>query len=179
MLQPKSSVSDQDITQLELKTSQQRKANFLQYLVVSLIILLSIALINQLIRQSSAWYSFVIVGLSLALNLTVFYLNRRGYTRLASHLFCHNFNLLTGSAFLLNVIVEESPIGAVLSGNIMALTILLAGMLISTRAIFGFAALNTALILTTYILFDSLTIALESGFPIIFFSYLIGVVAGF
>ncbi len=174
---PDSSAPDHDITRLKIKTDQERRATFLRYLAVSLIVLLALGLAVMLVRGNAKGYNFVFVASSLALNIVVFYLNRRRYVQPATHLFCHNFNLLTFFTFLINLTIEDSPAGAVFSANLMALTILLGGMLIGPWAIAGFAALNTALIVIPYVVFDSTMAALETGFPIIFFSYLIAVVS--
>ena len=104
---PRSSEFDQNITQLELRTDQQRKSEFLNLLVIAIIGLHLVALSVMLIAVDAQRYDFISVGLSLILNLVVFYLNRRGHNRLAAHLLCHNFNLIVFYHLVISLNVEH------------------------------------------------------------------------
>ncbi len=170
---------DQDIARLEVRTDLQRKSDFLKPLVVGLIVLQLIALVVMLVPPySSLWGYFVIIGSSLVVNSGIFYLNQRGSTQPAAHLFCHNFNIFIFFFVLANLIVEEEIATAVLVGYLLALTVLLGGMLISHRAIFGFAGLNIALIfIPIFIISDTLGEALAISFSIIGFLSLITIVS--
>jgi serine phosphatase RsbU (regulator of sigma subunit) len=175
---PRSSEFDQNITQLELRTDQQRKSEFLNLLVIAIIGLHLVALSVMLIAVDAQRYDFISVGLSLILNLVVFYLNRRGHNRLAAHLLCHNFNLIVFYHLVISLNVEQNPVAAIQHSSLLALTTLLAGLLISPRPILGFAILNTCLIFIPYLIFaGTIGEALELSFPPIGFLYLLATVS--
>jgi stage II sporulation SpoE-like protein len=169
---------NQEIAGLERRTDLQRKADFLRSINRGLIALHLAALLIMLIPPLSAWYSFAILGSSLLANLIVFYLNRHGFIQVAARLFCYSFDVVIFVFFLINFTLTKEILSAVLFGYFLALSVLLAGLLIDTRATFWFAALNTGLILTTFLIVsDTLGTALRNGFPIIAFLNLIALVS--
>jgi hypothetical protein len=116
--------------------------------------------------------------LSLTANLAVFYLNRRGFVDLAAKIFCYSFNFVIFSLLLINLTVDKDPDGALLVAYMLALSVLLAGLLIGSRATFWFSALNTSLILIPYLIVsDTARAALGSSFPIIGFLYLVALIS--
>ncbi len=170
---------NQDISFIELKTKLQRQSNFLRPLVISLIVLYTLGLlIMLLVPPISPWYSFVYVGLGLILNLGVVYLNRVGRIPFAANLFCYSLNAIICVMLLINLFVEKDPASAILMGYALALSILLAGMLINLRAIFWFTVFNvTFLFISILLASETLVDTLSKSFPIITFLCILAVVA--
>ncbi len=167
----------QDITQLELRSDLQRKSDFLKFLVIGLIALLSLALVIMILPPTSSLASFVVIGFVLFLNLVVFYLNKQGFVRFATHLFCQTFNINILIAVIANTLLQDSNQLA-LSNYLLALTVLLAGMLISRNAILGFAGLNlSAIFLSAIVVNPTSGQALIASFPIIFFLVFITIIS--
>lgn len=171
--------SNQDRVELDFITDLQRKSNFLKPLVIGQIIILGIALLLMLlVPPISPWYWFVLVGATFAINFIVLYLHWRGFIQLAAQLFCHNFNTFIIISLLINLIVEVDIESTVLMEYILALSIILAGMLISPKAIFGYSALNISVIFfITFFLNDTLDEILSFSFPVIVFLALITIVS--
>ncbi len=171
-------VTTQDIDQLKLETDQQRKTNFLNPLVISLIILQSIAVLIMITPPLTTWYWFVIVGLSLGLNLIVFYLTKVKFIGLATHLFCHNFNGFIFFSLIVNLTVDKNYDDAILVSYLFALSILLAGLLIGPRANFGFTVLNTIFIFFPYLIASNTVVdAINITFSVMVFLYLIALIS--
>lgn len=150
---PKFSKFDQPISQLEAESDLQRKANFLKPLLIGLIILLFLALSAMLMKSSNS-FDYFVVGIALVFNLVIFYLYQRRHIQLAAHLFCHGFNTLIFLYIPLNLFtIDGNQTTAISLTYLLAVSVLLAGLLISPRATFGFAALNSGLIFTPYLIF--------------------------
>ncbi len=164
------------LTQLEFKTEQQRKAKFLAPLTIGLIVIETLALGVSFFPPISPWYSFVTLGVSLALNWVVLFLIRQDYIKTAAHLFCYNYNLLVFVTFLTNLIVEGDIEVGTTVGYILALSVVLAGILIGPRANLSFAVLNTILIAVPYLLVETDKLALIKSFPLITFLWLLALI---
>jgi serine phosphatase RsbU (regulator of sigma subunit) len=166
-------------TQPKLSDDLQRKSNFLKPLLIGIITLNFVAFLIMLIRGSSS-FNFPIISAYLALNLTAFYLWWRGHIQLAAHLFCHNLNIIIFIYMLLNLpgVEAGNPEAITLFAYLLALVALLAGLLISPLATFGFATLNTTLIFVVYsLLIGKTEEAVTLSLPPIGFSWLLANVA--
>jgi hypothetical protein len=169
---------DQEIASAALQTDMKRRADFLRALNGGLIVLHLIAVVIMALPPIAALEWFAIIGSSLALNLTIFYLNWRGFVRLAAYLFCYTFDAIIYLIFLINLLADQDSTQAVSISYLLALAVLLAGMLIGARATFAFATLNSVLIAIPYF-FSSATpgIALGTAFPVIAFLYLVALIS--
>jgi serine phosphatase RsbU (regulator of sigma subunit) len=166
------------LTQIDLRTGLQRKSDFLQPLVVSLIALHLIALVIMLIPPASALDNFAIAIVGLLLNITSFFLNRSGRTLLAAHLFCYSVNVATFLLFFLSLTVDSDLSNAALFGSLLSLSVLLAGMVISATATLWFAALNSGFIFVTFLYIGSpLLAAIALSFPSAAFLWLIALIS--
>jgi serine phosphatase RsbU (regulator of sigma subunit) len=164
--------------QLEPKTNQQRKAYFLKPIVIGVIILLTIAFVIMFIPPMSKRLWFIIVGSSILLNLVVLYLNQRGFIEFAAHLFCHTLNIFLLLLFLHNLFIDKEVTYIILSTYLFALTVMLAGILISPQATFKFAAFNTILLLMSFSIADDTQIkAIDISFPIGGFLFLVALIS--
>ncbi|MFC1975958.1 PP2C family protein-serine/threonine phosphatase [Chloroflexota bacterium] len=117
---------------------------------------------------------------NLILNLVALYLWWRGHIQLAAHLFCHNLNIIVFSYLLLNFPgIEGGDLKSLsLFTYLLSLAVLFAGLLISPRATFGFAILNTVLIFISYfILTGTMENTIEISLPPIGFLYLLAIVS--
>ncbi|GEM_PF-3968614 len=155
--------NNQNVAQMELASDLQRKAAFIRPLVIGLSSLHGFLLLVMILKATSTLVDFIQIGLAFALYLVVFFLNQKGKTLLATHLLCQVFNAemffyLLGNLGLLGDSTNADVTLVPLFGNIMALTILLAGMLISRRAIIAFLGLNTALVVTAFFVVSQLGI---------------------
>lgn len=179
MYAQKTSKFESEEIQLKIETSLQRKAAFLNRLVIGLIMLHFIALLSMIIiPPPPEWYNFVIIGISLILNFGIFYLNRHGYIQLAVYLFCFTLNVIIFSMFFINLIILEDTIQTNLFGYMLAINLLLAGMLISPEAIIWFTLLNIALVVVP--LFTTKNTPDEGffqSFPIVAFFVLIALIS--
>jgi hypothetical protein len=174
------------LAELEDKSDIARKADFLRPLVLGMNLMYALALVIMLFsRPLEPWYVFLMVFLSLALNMAIFYLNKHGFTQLAAHLFCYSFNLTIFAMFIINIIAifqaatpSQQDSAGPLMGMVMTLSILLAGMLISRKAAFWFAAVNMLLILIPYlVLNERLDGAVQDSFPIMAFALLMAIIS--
>lgn len=156
----------------------QRKAEFLNTMVIGLIVLDLITLLLMITSSPSpSWDSYGIVLASLVVNTAIYYLNRQQYVNLATHLFCYSINAAVYYFFVSNLLIGEYT-GAILFGYMLSLIVLLGGLLISSRATFGFAVLNTSLIIITHSLIEGVPREVVSNsFPISAFFWLIALIA--
>jgi serine phosphatase RsbU (regulator of sigma subunit) len=171
--------SAQPISQLDVESDLQRKANFLKPLLIGLIILLFLALLAMLTKNSNP-FDYFIVSIALIFNLVIFYLYRRRHIQLAAHLFCYGFNTLIFLYIPLNLFtLDGNQTTAISLTYLLAVSILLAGLLISPQATFGFATLNSGLIFTPYLIFFAGAIgeSLALTLPPIGFLYLLAIVS--
>ncbi|RPJ56643.1 MAG: hypothetical protein EHM12_10085 [Dehalococcoidia bacterium] len=173
---------DQPISQLEVESDLQHKANFLRPLLIGLIILLFLALLAMLIWGSSPSDDYFIVSISLAFNLGIFYLHWRHHIRLATYLFCYGFNILIFLYIPLNLFSSEQTgseqANAISFAYLLALSVLLAGLLISPRAPFGFAILNTGLIFIPFLIFiGTIGQTLALTLPPISYLYMLAIIS--
>jgi serine phosphatase RsbU (regulator of sigma subunit) len=174
----------QTLANIENKSDRERKADFLRPLSTGTVGLFGIALLIMAVSTPRPqWYGFVIVGVGLLFNVGILFLNKRGYTELAAQLFCYAFNLECLVLYVANISLlmsdpSESPDKTILMGMVMTLSILLAGMLISQRVGFWFAAANISLIFIPYLLLgNSLDVSLQSSFPIMAFALLMAIIS--
>ena len=196
----------QVIAQLEKESEKQRQAKLLKPLLLSLAGLHGFALLYALFVEGSLLVAFrqgeqvntketilyltgqqVLLAVWALLYLEAYSLNRRGKTRLAAQLMCW---LLTLESFLYlagNLIettytsVDSTPLqielaSAVIMSVLMMLTVLLSGMVIGRRAILLFAAVDTVLISSIFLLTLG-TGALGLIVPLVCFLAVIGVVS--
>jgi hypothetical protein len=99
---------------------------------------------------------------------------------LASHLTCYAFNGQLFYYFVLNLLggTGASTTAPIYMANFMALSSLLAGILISPRAIIAFTALNSLLIGMTFLLLQpTYDLALRHSFLSVAFTCLIGIIS--
>ena len=163
---------------LTYKTNLQRQSVFLKFLVIGLIALHFLALLNMSLPPLPEWYSFVVIGASLALNLGVFFLNQRGYTKPAAYIFCFNLNLIIFAAFFINLVVIRDVVQTNLFGYMLAINILLAGMLINPGMVIWFTLLNIILVMIPFLAAkDTLVVGLDQSFPIVAFLFLIALIS--
>jgi len=172
----------QVIAQLEKESEQQRQAKLLKPLLQSLAGLHGFALLYTLFVAGSLLVAFrqgeyvktkeallyltgkqVMLAVWALLYLEAYSLNRRGKTRLAAQLMCWQLTLESFLYLAANLIETTStsadlaPLqielaSAVIMSVIMMLTVLLSGMVIGRRAILLFAAVDTVLISSIFLL---------------------------
>ncbi len=141
-----------------------------------------VALLIMIIGGTSSWLNFLIIGVSLCINLLVFYL-RLYHTQLASYLFVQNLNTLILLYMLFNLfplVVFGNPDfnHATLFTYILSLPILLAGMVINTQAAWRLTILNSIFIFVTYFIFFNKTdLAIRHSIIPTTFLYLIAIVS--
>jgi hypothetical protein len=176
-----------NLARVEDTSAQERKAAFLRPLALGLAGIYVLALLIMLVvAPGQPAYMYLIVGVWLLTYAAIYWFSQRGYVELASHLFCHTFNIGVFIIFMANVVQLSHDSPAVLEGvlgssNVMAmsmsLSVLFAGFLIRSVASFWFAAANTALIVTPYLLFIPTADAIVNSFPIIAFIWLMAIVS--
>lgn len=168
------------MTDLELKASIERKSKLLKALIIGWIALHVIALVIMVVPPITSWDQFLVIGVSLALSIGIFYLNHLGFTPLAALLFCVVTNAILGTAFIFNLTGQGAPVTTAILGNLLSLGILFSGMLISSGAILWFTLLNTAIIVIPFLRFGSTIYdGLGESFPIVAFLWLIALVSWF
>jgi two-component system sensor histidine kinase ChiS len=180
MITTRSFQTKQDIVQMEIENEQERRARFLKILSIGLIALHSLALIVVLLL-GEVWLNYLLVGIPLSIYIVGFYLNQKSETRLLA-VYCVGlaFNTEFFILFVLNLFLEDvanALVSAVSMGFIMTLSVLLAGMLSTPRAIIGFTILNTGFVFIPLLIAHGLEGALVNGFPIIFFCYLLAIIS--
>ncbi|MFC1975368.1 GAF domain-containing protein, partial [Chloroflexota bacterium] len=163
------------ITQLNIESKQQRQTKFLNALLMSLVGLHGFALLF-VISAGGSWSAPFMIGAVLALYIAAFFLNRRGYTRLAAHLACYIFTLEFFAYFVGNLLTKGLT-GSVMMAVIMTLAILIAGMVISRQAIIWFAILDTVLIGLTSLLVAGIEALDLLIIPIVSFLVVIAVIS--
>lgn len=165
------------IAQIGFKTDQRRKASFLNWLVLGILALHLVALLIILLVEPLFLF-WSTMGASLGLNIIVYILNQRGATQLAAHIFCYTFNLLITFYIFENLFLEHDVQNAAAMSYLLSLSVLLAGLLVSPRATFYFAAIDAVLILVPFTLYlKQFSNALLIAFPIIVFMCLIAIVS--
>ncbi len=152
---------------LEFKSSSQYKEEFLKYLAIGLTTLLFLALLIMIIPPTATISNFIFIIITIGINIAILYLNSHGFSKLAAHIFCHNFNILIFISIYLNIISADLT-QLILSSCLLSLTVFLSSMLISRNAVIGFASLNIFFILILPLPFNN-PIAPHVIFPIIFF----------
>lgn len=166
------------IDNIASQTEQQRKASFLNILAVALGVLLGISLVLMLVLSQVTLYSFLIVGTGFSVNIFSFYLNRIGKTQFAAYIFCFNFYAILAPYIPIRLLAEGNINNATSLSYVLSLSIILAGMLIHPRAPFGYAILNSLVIVISFSIgFDTVTEIVRAVFPILFFSYLLTIVS--
>ncbi|HYF61531.1 MAG TPA: hypothetical protein VD886_01875, partial [Herpetosiphonaceae bacterium] len=177
-----------NLARIEDSSANERRAVFLRPLALGAAGTYSLALAIMLtIAPGQPPYIYFIVISWLLLYGAIYALSQRGHVTVASHLFCYAFNLGLFLIFMANVaqLSHESPSaveGGLGSANVMAMTmslsVLFAGLLISSGASFWFAAANTALVVAPYLIFiPSAADATVTSFPIIAFFWLMALVS--
>jgi len=159
---------------LELKASLERRSRFLAALLKGWVALHLFALIIMVLPPLAQWDQFLIIGISLALSLGIYLLNKRGHVRLAALLFCLVANAILILVFTVSLFFENTPVVAAMLGSLLSLGILFSGMLIRPRAIFWFTGLN---ILAFLIISDTVADGIGEAFPIVAFLLLIALIS--
>lgn len=182
---PISSRIDRELVALELNSELQNKARLLYPLILSGIGLHIVALIVMLVPPitSNIW-DFSIVGASAGIQLLIFWFYAQKRFVLATMLFCATLEVLLAVIFVLNIVIFQNPAAAVLFGYMLALTVVLAGMLLKPWAIMLSVMLNVALITGAFALAADLfgdlnesAYGLGFSFPISVFIIVLGIIS--
>jgi diguanylate cyclase (GGDEF)-like protein len=142
------------IDQEEIDTDQNRRANFLRFLNRGWLIfgLITLVALPFNLRQWGVFSTIIIV--TALTYLTVRTLNQRGQTRLAGFLFSFLVDLAFYGLFILLVwqlgALEAFATQATVL-MLMGFAVIFAGALINKWAAFGAAALNSLLLIVTYL----------------------------
>ncbi len=168
----------------EERAELERKGRLLHIMTVTGIIVCAVFLLLMVLPFIGGWWPYyVIFAVLLCCCALSAFLNRKGHLRPAAYLF-----LLTVSLSIFGVILaaalNQHVVGHVI--YYFPLTVLAAGMILGSRATFGFATVNSALIviisLVAYLLFDvdAVTYAdevLATAIPALILCYLMALVA--
>ncbi|MGD9147981.1 MAG: ATP-binding protein, partial [Anaerolineae bacterium] len=135
---------------VEEKLELERKKRLLNVMTVSGIIVCMVFLLLMILPIfSSSWIYLSVFGILLGCCIVSFLLNRWSHFIVASALFTLGL-MLAILAVVVAGIFEFGLLGFVI--YYLPLTVLVAGMLFGSRATFGFAALNTLLIIAVTLL---------------------------
>jgi signal transduction histidine kinase len=135
---------------VEEKLELGRKQRLLDVMTISGIIVCIVFLLLMVLPLfSSSWVYISVFGVLLGCCVVSFLLNRRGHFLPASYLFTISL-MLAILAVVVAGVFEFELLGFVI--YYLPLTVLVAGMLFGSRATFGFAALNTLLIIAVTLL---------------------------
>ncbi|MGD9316476.1 MAG: histidine kinase dimerization/phospho-acceptor domain-containing protein, partial [Anaerolineae bacterium] len=144
---------------MEEKLELERKKRLLNVMTVSGIIVCMVFLLLMILPIfSSSWIYLSVFGILLGCCIVSFLLNRWSHFIVASALFTLGL-MLAILAVVVAGIFEFGLLGFVI--YYLPLTVLVAGMLFGSRATFGFAALNTLLIIAVTLLTYS-TISMDT-----------------
>lgn len=152
-----SSDIEQITARLAPSLRRQRQIALLRPLNVSLIVVSLVGLGVMLMIDGNR-FGYLIVVSSLLINLLVGGLERAGRVRFASHLFSIWVNCGTLALFGANLLLEDNLAGGVIFACVLAMSVMLAGMLLG--AVYGilFSVLNAvAIIGILYRYFDAST----------------------
>lgn len=161
MSTPQPSDTNEFLSGLGANAEGQPRGGLLYPLNLSVLILSLLGLVVMLGR-SSEWFNFVIVGLSLAVNLLVFWLQRRQLTLLAAHIFSHWVNLGVVFFFISNLFTPGAQQAAILFAGILAMSVMLAGMLLGSTQAFAFVVVDSLIVLSAYVTYY-LALGLRGG----------------
>lgn len=161
-------------TPLEGESSRHRQTVFARTTTIFLILLHMVSLL-VMPYAGATLQDYVVVFICLTCYFPILYLNLKERVALSAGLICVVFNAEVFYYLVANLWLN-SMAEAVMMANLMALSTLLAGLLISQRAILGFTALNIVLIGLSFFIvveFESL----RYSFPPIAFTCLMGTIS--
>lgn len=130
-------------------SNKNRKKNFLMFIVIGKIAVLLLG-IFVMIMLARNWTSYVFVVLSTILSISIYLSISKLNFNLLSIIFIILFIFEIYYYVLDNLILDKNYAYASIMANIMSLSIILAGMLISSQAILGFSLLNIGLIFVAF-----------------------------
>lgn len=168
---------NKNITKQKQIDNKTHKFHFLNAIITGRIFIFLLGYLSMFFLGEIS-LSYVFITISLLLSIISYKLNRLNKTNLASYIICYNFLLEVFVFILMNLVVDYNlPVAGQIS-IIMALSIMLAGMLIDKSAILIFTTLNVILTLLAFFGFSDDWIA--SGvfaFLAIAFAILIGIIS--
>jgi signal transduction histidine kinase len=141
---------------VEEQTELERRRRLLQIMAVTGVVVCALFLLLMLLPPiSGRWPYRVIFGVLLCCCVLSALLNRKGYLQTAGYLFLLSLSLAIFGIILLAVLYEQVFGFAI---YYLTLPVLAAGMVLGSRATFGFATVNAILILilsvVAYFAFD-------------------------
>lgn len=165
------------INKINITKDITQKYNFLKAVLIGKIVLLCFAFL-AVFAQASGYTDYFFVSLPLIPTILAWILNENKKISWASYIFCFDFIIITFLLAVINIVVDLNMAYAVQFTSVMALSIMLAGMLISQEAIIYFVALNVFLICYTFFTFStSWTTSISFAVPASGFAILIGIIS--
>lgn len=138
------------------QTELERRGRLLQIMAVTGVVVCVLFLLLMLLPPfSGKWPYYIIFGVLLGCCVLSVFLNRKGYLRTAGYLYLLSLSLAIFGIILIAVLYEQ-VFGFAL--YYLTLPVLAAGMVLGSRATFGFATVNSVLIVilsvVAYFTFD-------------------------
>jgi len=143
---------DQIVAQLTPEDDNGRRSGVLRPLNWSLIGLSVLGLLIMVVNGANSSAYLIILG-SLALNLLVAALDRTGHTTVAVHLFAHWINAGILTLVALNLFSDGTLVVGVIFCCVLAMSVILAGILLGARMAFVFAGVDAAFVFGFLLLF--------------------------
>ncbi len=164
-------------TKINITKNITQKYNFLKAVLIGKVLLLFFAFFAVFL-QPADYKDYFFVSLPLIPTILTWILNENKKVHWASYIFCFDFMIITFFLAIVNVVIDINMAYAVQFTSVMALSIMLAGMLISQKAIIVFTGLNSFLIFVVFFGFsENFTNSVNFTFPSIVFATLIGIIS--
>lgn len=176
---------EQIVTNIAPESERQRRSALLRPLNNSLIVLSLLGLVVMLLNGSDS-LAYTLVASSLLLNLLVAWLERAQYSSIAAQLFALWVNIGIVSFCAINLLLEKNIQQGVIFACLLAMSVMLAGLLLGVHYAFIAATANTlvvfGLLISYYRLFGTdpnrtpLNQAIASVVPISAFLVIVAVI---